>query len=72
MPLTCKIKSQIPELMLFVHGNGKLVETDIVIFTKFFNNYLHGNDTFRVFFDLRQVTDAPVNVIKEMAKYVIV
>jgi len=68
MPFECKIKSSKPDLLLFVYGTGNLILKDINVFTIFFEKYLFGNIPYKLFIDLRNVTNATLEVLKELTK----
>ena len=71
MPLECRVRSQTPELVLFVYGYDLLSCTDIDTFSAFFNTHLHNDIPFKVFFDLRKIDTASIAVVKSIAKYMI-
>lgn len=71
MPLQCKVRSTTPELVLFIVGYGSLKTAHLKEFTEFFHEYLHGEEPFKVLYDLRSVKAAPICVIKELAQYMI-
>lgn len=69
MPLQCKVRSENPELVLFVVGYGSLKACHLPEFTDFFHKYLHGTEPFKVLYDLRGVKTPPICVVKELATY---
>lgn len=71
MPLECKVHSKTPKLMLMVHGYKTLTHGDITNFSTFFDKYLYGDESFKVFFDLRTAETPPTSVISALSKYMI-
>ncbi|KKM72858.1 hypothetical protein LCGC14_1416300 [marine sediment metagenome] len=71
MPLECRVRSQTPELVLFVYGRDVLSRQDIDTFSAFFNMHLHGDTPFKVFFDLRRVDTVSLVVVKSIVKSMI-
>ncbi len=71
MPLDCKVRSQTPELVLFVRGHGVLKVIDIDNFDSFFKPFLQGNTPFKVLFDLRALKSTSMGVIKSLVECMI-
>lgn len=71
MTLDCKIHSKDPELALFIYGHGVLTFEDVQGFDEFFNRFLNGSVPFKVFFDLRKLKSAPMDVIKSLVKHMV-
>ena len=67
MPLLCKVKSREPEVLLFIHGEGSIIETDINVFSSFFEKHLFRKDPFKLFIDLRKVENASMNLVQTLA-----
>lgn len=55
-------------IFLKVLGTGTIKLNDIENFKVFLNNYLDGDDTFKVLYDLRD-TSPEMNIIKTLANY---
>lgn len=66
MPLMCKIHSKKPELIIYIRGYGKIIDTDIDIFTNYFSKYLHEPTPFKMLVDLRNVKKTPFETIKTL------
>ena len=71
MPLDCKVRSQTPELVLFVRGYGVLKVKDIDNFGSFFKPFLQGKTPFKILFDIRTLESTSMSVIKSLVEYMI-
>ena len=69
MPLHCKVRSKTPELVLLVYGHGILTGNDINHFCTFYNTHLHGEDPFKILFDLRSVKTASIKGITSITRH---
>lgn len=70
MPIECKTHNRKNKyLTLWIALCGNLTHEDFHTYTEFFNSYLIQEIEFCVYFDLRYVTWAPLDLIYLMGKY---
>ena len=69
MPLHIKVQEKDECILLFIKGMGIVNIPDIQNFGNSFKEHLQGERQFKMFVDLRELSDAPIKVLKYIANY---
>lgn len=56
-------------IILIVKPYDKIINEDLNLYIHHFNEYLNEKNKFRCIFDLRNVTDVPIDIIYKLSRY---
>lgn len=70
MPIKCTIPKEKPEMLLFVECIEKITSSEFDDFKTVFYTHLKGPNTFKVFIDLRKLTDASPSILSSLVKFI--